>query len=310
MLTRRRAARVGVLAAGLALLLSGAMAALADDGGAECPPNQTTCDGWGEGGGRPPGDGGDEGDGNGGGGGGGGPCVRDGEVVDCYDELLGWFNPSDGCYYRVREPRPDGGPEGMTPYTRSCGAGGLGAGEPVWLEDPPPGFGAPPDPAELAYRALAQLDLRPPEIGIAPDPAVGPGLVGLPIWLWVPADPNPDDNASTWGPLTASESERGVTVNLKAVVGKIVWDMGDGRTETCTDKGTPYTRSGGPSPTCGYDEGYRASSRTRPGGKYTVTATTTWTVTWDAGGQQGTIDGVTRQSTTAIQIDELQVVTR
>ncbi len=160
----------------------------------------------------------------------------------------------------MAEPQPAGVPEGSTSYIRSCGAGGLAGGEPVILDDPPPGFAAPPDPAELADRALASLDLLPPAIGIAPDPAVGPGLVGLPIWLWVPADPDPNDDESTWGPLTATESERGVTVNLTAVVGKIVWDMGDGDTVTCTNPGTPYARQGGKSPTCGYD-GYRAASR-------------------------------------------------
>ncbi|GAA1885685.1 hypothetical protein [Asanoa iriomotensis] len=304
MLTRRRLTRFGVFAASIAVVLVGAVAALADDGGAECPPTQTTCEGWGEGGGNTGGGGGNTGGGGGNGGGGGSPCLRNGEQVPCYDDLLGWFNSSDSCYYRVTEPQPAGVPEGMTSYTRSCGAGALAGGEPVLLENPPPGFAAPPDPAELAARALAQLDLLPPEVGIAPDPAVGPGLVGLPIWLWVPADGNPGDNVSTWGPLTASESERGVTVNLTATVGKIVWDMGNDETVTCTNPGTPYVRQGGKSPTCGFD-GYRAA------GTFSVQATTTWSVTWDAGGETGTIDGVTRESEPAqIQIDELQVVTK
>ncbi|GIF69617.1 hypothetical protein Ais01nite_76520 [Asanoa ishikariensis] len=300
----RRVAQFGVLAAGLAMVLNGT--AFAADGGAECPPNQTTCDGWGEGGGQP-GGGGTPPGGGGGNGGGAGPCIRDGEEVPCFDDLLGWFNRSDGCYYRVTEPQPAGVPEGMTSYTRSCGAGGLAGGEPVLLDNPPPGFGAPPDPAVLAQRALDSLNLLPPEIGIAPNPAVGPGLVGLPIWLWVPADPDPGDDESTWGPMTASESEGGVTVNLRAAVGKIVFDMGDGETLTCTNPGTPYARQGGKSPTCGYD-GYRAASPR--GGAYTVEATTTWTVTWVAGGQNGTIEGVTRDNEAQIQIDELQVVTK
>ncbi|SNT44789.1 hypothetical protein SAMN05421812_106151 [Asanoa hainanensis] len=308
MLTARRLARFGAFTAGLALVLSGTVVALAaaPGGGAECPPNQTTCEGWGEGGGGT-GDGGGSGNGGGGNGGGGGPCTRDGEVVPCHDDLLGWFNQSDGCYYRVAEPQPAGVPPGSTAYIRSCGAGGLAGGEPVILDDPPPGFNAPPDPAVLAQRALDSLDLLPPEIGIAPNPAVGPGLVGLPIWLWVPADPDPGDDESTWGPMTASESEGGVTVTLTAAVGKIVFRMGDGKTVTCTNPGTPYVRQGGKSPTCGYD-GYRAASPR--GGSYTVEATTTWTVTWVAGGVNGTIEGVTRDNEAQIQIDELQVVTK
>ena len=145
-------------------------------------------------------------------------------------------------------------------------------------------------------------------VPIAPDPAVGPGLVGLPIWLWVPADENPGDKVSTWGPLTATESERGVTVNLTAVVGQIVWDMGDGTSITCTNPGTPYVKQGGASPTCGYDSGYRVANA--KGEKYTVTATTTWTVTWQAGDEGDTIDGVTRENVAEIRIDELQVVAK
>ncbi|GIF74772.1 hypothetical protein [Asanoa siamensis] len=315
MLTRHKATRLAVFAAGLILTLAAANAvtALAADGGAECPPNQTTCEGWGEeGGGTGNGGGGGNGNGNGSGGGGGGPCVRDGEEVPCQDPLLGWFNSSDGCYYRVAEPQPAGVPEGMTSYIRSCGAGGLAGGEPVVLADPPPGFAAP-DPAELANRALASLDLLPPELGIAPEPGKA-GLVGLPVWLWVPADTDPGDDESSWGPLTASESEGGVTVNLVAVVERIVWDMGDGNTVTCTNPGTPYVRQGGRSPTCGYD-GYRVASKRSAAGKavpFEVSATTTWSVTWGVGDDQGnTIGGVFRESDVAeILIDELQVVTK
>jgi hypothetical protein len=45
-----------------------------------------------------------------------------------------------------------------------------------------------------------------------------------------------------------------------------------------------------------------------PGGRFTVTGTTTWNIEWQGGGQNGTLT-VTRASTTTIQIDELQVVT-
>jgi hypothetical protein len=301
--------RVTVLAAGvsLALVLS-AVAASAADGGGACPPNQTTCDAWGGTTPQPVG----VGDGGGNDGGGSVPCVRDGVPVPCSDPILGWFNPSDGCYYRLSEPQPAGGPAGRSEYVRSCGGGPIPAQDTVWLANPPPGFAARPAPAELAVRALAQIDLVPPIIGIAPDPRSGPGLVGLPIWLWVREVASPTRTRGTWGPLSTSVSERGVTVALTAKVAGVTFAMGDDKTVTCTRRGTDHTTAANPagrSPTCGYD-GYQRSSRGNADGTYQITATTTWNVAWAGGGESGQITGVTRTSDVAIQIDELQVVTR
>jgi hypothetical protein len=83
--------------------------------------------------------------------------------------------------------------------------------------------------------------------------------------------------------------------------------MGDGHSVRCDSVGTAYTASSGdrPSPTCGYV--YPGASRSQPGHRYTVTAATTWTVTWVGGGQSGSMT-VVRSSTTTLEIDELQVV--
>jgi len=268
--------------------------------GAECPPGQDDCTVWDDEPGKPGRPGRPGGDG---GGGTGRTCQRNGTTMPCYDPILGWFNNSDGCYYKLAQPQLPGGPAGTKQYQRSC-AGGTASQEMVWLASPPDGFGTPPDPAELANRALASITLRPPTVGIAPDK--GPGLVGLPVWLWT--DPSPE----TWGPQHASASAPGLTVSIEAQVVKIVWTMGDGSTPiTCETSGTAYdpARHRDVSPPCGY-AGYPRSSRNQPGGTYQVTATTTWEVTWTGGSRRGTLPLQIRTSDPRpIQIDELQVVT-
>ncbi|RZU72689.1 hypothetical protein EV384_1068 [Micromonospora kangleipakensis] len=296
-------------AAGLTLLLAltGAPASAAGPGdpGAECPPGQTDCNVWDDDPGVPGGPGGPGGGGDTGGGGSGGTakCRWNGRVIPCYDDILGWFNTGDGCYYKVAEPQPPA-PDGKQWYVQTCNGGDLGAQTVVLRDGPPPGYGAPPDPEELARRALASISLLPPRIAVAPRRSKGPGLVGLPVWMWA------GGGASYFGPLSASASDRGLTVRLTARVDRIVWNMGDGTRVTCTRPGTPYQadgpRAGLTSPDCGYDQGYRRADT------YQVSATTYWTVHWEAGDgdPSGDIPQQRNSGTVPVEIDELQVVTR
>lgn len=299
MLIRRSA--TGLLAT-LALVLAAALpgaapaAAAARAPGAECPPGQTDCSVWH----RPdrPGGGGDNGGGNNGGGNGGDrTCTRDGRPIACYDKVLGWYNQSDNCYYKVSQPQPDGVPAGMTNYTRSC----VGATDTVNLPNPPAGFD-PPDPEQMARDLLANLDRKRPTVHVAPDPENGPGLVGLPVWLWT----DPAAFPTAGNPLEAVDSEAGTTVRIEAYVTRIDWNMGNGETVTCTTRGTPYTGGGGRSPDCGY-RGYPRSSGN---GEFTITATARWTVPWYVNGARGgTLTPEPLSLSDTIEIDELQVVT-
>ncbi|MEO3775022.1 hypothetical protein [Micromonospora sp. B9E7] len=296
---------------GLAILLVAgtslpAAAAGRADPGANCPPDQPDCNVWDDEPGNPgdPGGGGDDGgDDGGGGGGGGGVCRWDGRTIPCYDEFKGWFNSGDGCYYKLATPQPEA-PEGQQWYVQTCNGGeDVGNQTTVLLDEPPAGFGAPPNPEELARRALASIKLLPAPLKVAPRKGIGPGLVGLPVWLW--ANPGED----YFGPLTASATDRDVTVGITAVVSRIVWDMGNDEQITCDSAGTPYDAknedlAGRPSPDCGDPDGYQKA------GEYTVSATTHWTVTWRGGGQTGEILVTRRSGNVQIQINELQVVTR
>ncbi|TQJ26124.1 hypothetical protein FBZ33_6508 [Micromonospora sp. A202] len=308
--TRRAGATWRALAGiGLALLLVAgatppAAAAGRADPGAGCPPDQPDCSVWDDEPGNPgdPGGGGDDGGDDGGGGGGGGVCRWEGRTIPCYDEFKGWFNSGDGCYYKLASPQNEA-PEGQQWYVQTCNGGAdVGNRNMVLRAEPPPGYGAPPNPEELARRALASIKLLPAPLKVAPRKGIGPGLVGLPVWMW--ADPG----ENYFGPLTAKATDRDVTVEITAKVDRTVWDMGNKETVTCYSAGTEYKRdgerAGGTSPTCGYDNGYQKA------GKYRISATTHWKVTWRGGGQTGEILVTRRSGVVQIQINELQVVTR
>ncbi len=174
----------------------------------------------------------------------------------------------------------------------------MGPPETFWSAAPPV---ATVDPAQLAQQALDKMTLLGPDI-VSPDP-VGKYIVGLPIWMWA------TKSQTTYGPNTASASAGGVTVTATATVSKIVWKMGDGSAVTCNGPGTPYSASYGKqeSPTCGHT--YSLTSASQDDGKYTVTATSTWSVDWqvDGGDETGQLTAI-RQSQERVAIGELQVV--
>ncbi|WP_327359896.1 ATP/GTP-binding protein [Streptomyces sp. NBC_01296] len=167
-----------------------------------------------------------------------------------------------------------------------------------WSATGPAGGGV--DVQALAQQAVERLRLEGPDIGIVPRPD-GKGLVGKPVWMW-----NRPGPART-GPATASASAGSVTVTATARVRNVVWSMGDGAQITCTGSGTPYAAEFGKqmSPDCGHM--YTRTSAQAPGGRYAVTATTTWEISWAGAGQTGTLT-TTRESATSLAIGELQVL--
>ncbi|MFF0659141.1 hypothetical protein [Micromonospora tulbaghiae] len=244
-------------------------------------------------------EGGGDGGGSNGGGGAGKGCNYEGQPVPCVvDEFGVW----DGwCYIKRISPPPGERTDGYW-ILRTCGIySGLPSQTTSWSPNPPAGL--LPTYQELAQRAIAAMSLKGPDIGIAPRSS-GSGLVGLPIWLWNNVSP------TTWGPITRSAAVPGRSVTATARAQKIVWSMGDGNAVTCTKPGTPYQPSFGNrrSPDCGYD-GYSRPSSTQPGGRFTITATTSWLITWSGGGGNNGSQSIELSSTTTVDIDELQVIT-
>jgi hypothetical protein len=235
-----------------------------------------------------------------------------GAGIPCYVEGLGWYEQSSHCYLKVMDPQPPPGSplwaghtpaEGGALYSANCGVqagGSLGtsATSVVWRRGPPIAL---IDPAVVAERAIASMQLQPPLIRTAPPQGSRSGLVGLPVWMWTERA----ENVS--GPITRSASEGAVSVEATGVVSVITWDMGDGTTVTC-GLGTPHAPSvTGPSPDCGHVY-TRASTNHEPGtDRWPIRATTTWTVTWIGGGQSGT-ETVELSSTAELLVGELQVL--
>ena len=214
------------------------------------------------------------------------------------------------CTYELADPQPEAGSldwQGHEPgdgavYAKNCvfdDNTDLIMVTRVWAADPPE---AAVDPAVLAQQAVDKMLLSGP--AIASPRAAGTYVVGVPVWMWVTPGP------TTYGPNTASASAGGVTVTATAQVEEIAWAMGDGKTVTCTSPGTPYDASQGKklSPDCGHV--YRKSSKGQGGGRYRVTATSTWTVDWQVagGGGQGGQLTETRVSETDIAIGQLKVL--
>ncbi|MDG9709733.1 ATP/GTP-binding protein [Streptomyces sp. DH10] len=211
------------------------------------------------------------------------------------------------CKYKLADPQPPAGSldwEGHEPgdgavYEQTCGWEDFTntITQMVWLAEPPEQETV--DPAVLAQRAVDSMTLLGPDIA-SPRPA-GKYTVGVPMWMWV------NQSATTYGPNTASASAGGITVTATAKVSKIEWKMGDGANVTCNGPGTPYQASAGmaQSPTCGHV--YSKASAGAKNGKFPITATSTWTIDWQGGGEAGQLTEI-RQSNVQVAIGELQVV--
>ena len=243
--------------------------------------------------------------------------------VECETSAGTW---NGTCYVKVADPQPDKDhpvwadhEDGViiqcTAHNASsaedCDAdGGCPAGVSLRWAAGPPDEG--PSPAELARRAVAQMDLDPGNVGITPNNDE-PAIFGFPTWLWVN---NPAEN--TTGPITTSVTEDDLTVTATGTLDRIEYDMGDGGSVTCAGAdapGTPYDTSYDPpgttganaahSPTCGYM--YTDTSAGQPGEAFTITATSYWNVEWSGGGQNGTIP-IDLSTTHQHQVAEVQVI--
>lgn len=229
--------------------------------------------------------------------------------VPCSSEDGYWSN-NYNCYIQFLKPQPPGGDpswQGHLPgdgAVYNCYQPQTGIIVYLWAQDPPPGSGAGPSPRDVAQLAIDRMGLRAIDIGIVPKPGLqSVGLVGMPVWMWVQTP-----NIHTFGPITASASAGGITITATATVLEITWDMGDGTQVVCRTAGKPYRPSFGrmESPDCGHV--YETSSVDQPGGRYAVSATSEWVITWSGAGQTGTIrlGGLTRS--TQITIGEAQVL--
>lgn len=239
----------------------------------------------------------------------------DGVEVPCYIERRGWYDGTD-CYwgepgFNFDTTPPDGKSEDDGQwYQLHCiwdVTNGVVAYQALyqhqWLD-----YGGTPQisPEELA-RAIAEATLEPVSIQLAP-PESGAGLVSLPVWLGV------DESAENmWGPIGASDCVGDLCVSIDAQVTEVEWDLGDGTVFTC-DRGQhkvwqPDDDFRFPGSNCHHV--YQRSSDGQPDGRYPITATSVWTVSWETTSGPDDSGELTdsRESSTSIQINEIQVLT-
>lgn len=182
-------------------------------------------------------------------------------------------------------------------YRKICTSGtGQETATVVWI---PP---RPVDPRALAKDASDRAPIPLPGIRLSP-PEGRDQVVNVPTWLWI--DP------TQWQPVSSSASAGAVTATATAVPESVTWSMGNGDTVSCAGPGTPYvptTATTGQQPTCSYT--FRRSSARAPDGQFTLQATVTWRVTWDAAGAPGggPLGTVTRTSAIPIHVAEIQAL--
>ena len=246
--------------------------------------------------------------GTGGGGGSGSSGCRNyrGEAIPCNIPGKGWYG-GDGCWYKRAEGTDLelaellGGKVDPPAswYVGSCG-------DPLtnfW----PAGltrlrvFGSDPGIELLAQEAIRHLNLPRPQIRLNPDSSprdqsrqAAPQVVFVPTWMWI--------DSAVWSPRSATASIAGLSVTAVGAPTKVTWSTGDQHTITC-GQGTAWKPGTDPmasSPDCGHT--YSAPSRNAPGGKYTVTATITWHVTWSGGGASGTEPALTSTASVPVQV--------
>lgn len=185
--------------------------------------------------------------------------------------------------------------------TNSCGAAvAAAAPAPAGAAAAPP----PPSPAQVAQIAVAQMGLRAgaPQLSANPNTAVG-----LPVWMWV------DRAAATTGPISTTATLGPTSVTATATLSTVAWSMGPGGAAVvCDGPGTPAPDrllfQGDSSPDCGYSYTQRSlPERTGGTGRWPVTATSTFDITWAGGGQTGA-QTLTLAANTTVEVGELQAV--
>lgn len=169
----------------------------------------------------------------------------------------------------------------------------------------------PPDPQELAERAVRELRVPAPQISAGPDRT----KLAVNLWTWLWTD-NP-------GALSATAAAGGVSVTATATLTSVTWTLGEPAptggpyapgppvTVTCQGAGTapPAGYDWKAEPPCGHKYTWMsAKDRTGGTGTWPITATSNWNVTWAS---NTGVTGATTLSSTgndALEIGEYRIV--
>jgi hypothetical protein len=239
-------------------------------------------------------------------------CTYQGEQIRCTKRGGYWF-ASQACYaadmsdmYPAEEFDVlwEGNTDGALFMCMGHGPDMINVGSPVFFWVPPGQIPALVDPRVLAQRALDQMSLAVPEIGMAPQ-APQRTTVGLETWLWVPdGQMGSMSHTVTAGPTSVTATARPTRVD---------WDLTEGAT-SCFSAGREWIPgSSGLTTDCSYT--FTTLSADQPDGTYAVSATIAYEVTWTCtgvclsdGGDLGEAPSPT--SNTGIEVIERQTVVK
>ena len=214
-------------------------------------------------------------------------CYKnDGTQVPCQTNDGYWW-PGYQCYAAPYDA-PPGSPawQGHTDgslwqCTRCDTAGSAGSCnvQIVWVA--PGDEPGPPTPEQLAATALGLMPLAQAEVHTAPA-APAPTYVGVENWLWIPD--------AQWRTLARSVTAGATTVTVTAAPSETVWDLGPSSI-TCYGPGRPWEQgmSDAVTTSCGYV--YETTSVDQPEGRFGVSATIRYQVTWTCTGACPTTGG-------------------
>ena len=236
-----------------------------------------------------PGDPGDPGDG------GQAPvgCYKsDGTEVPCQTDDGYWW-PAHQCYAAPYDAPPgspawQGHTDGSLWQCTICQTAGTSTTCNVQIIWTAPGQEpGPPTPEQLAAVALGMLPLAKANVRTAPE-APDATYIGVENWLWIPD--------SQWATLRKSVTAGATTVTVSAAPAHVAWNLGP-KTVTCYGPGQVWVEgmTDAASTNCGFT--YKESSDHEPDGRFPITATIRYRVTWHctgtcptAGGDLGLVD--------------------
>ncbi|WP_432887926.1 hypothetical protein ACQPYH_06315 [Kribbella sp. CA-245084] len=166
-----------------------------------------------------------------------------------------------------------------------------------FFKTPPP---TRPTPEQIMYWVAGTLPFPATHLAVSPKP--GANVVNVPTWVWL-TDAKGNYNPSAYAVKSKQIALFGYALRWQ-IVPKVAIDPGDGGTApSCTGIGVPWSKGADPANAC--------TVSYSKAGRYTMTATVSWTVQWWLGGvQQPDIDGPDNTATAAITVKEIQVVGR
>lgn len=158
--------------------------------------------------------------------------------------------------------------------------------------------GAAVDPQALATQAVASVAIPAPTISTSP--TNDRLYTQVRTWLWV------DDG--WWRSYSATASAGGVIATVTASPRRAVWTMGDGGRTTCSGPGVEWRRGMRDDATyCSYI--YRRSSAQEQDGKYTLSVTVTFEITWTSNiGESGTLPAISRSASRQVEVGQVQAL--